>query len=68
MLGKFLVAAIGLLLLVFALVFGRGWFTRTTSGPWVGMVRYHWDGELHLDNAAGKKFASRIDDLLTEKA
>jgi thiol-disulfide isomerase/thioredoxin len=32
-----------------------------------GRARYHWDGELHLDSADGRQFASRIDDLLAEK-
>jgi thiol-disulfide isomerase/thioredoxin len=32
-----------------------------------GRVRYHWDGELHLEKAAGRQFASRIDELLAEK-
>ena len=33
-----------------------------------GRVRYHWDGELHLQDAAGKRFAARIDELLAEPA
>ena len=32
-----------------------------------GQVRYHWDGELHLDKADGRQFASRIAELLAEK-
>ncbi len=32
-----------------------------------GRIRFHWDGELHLDTDDGKKFASRIDELLAEK-
>jgi peroxiredoxin len=32
-----------------------------------GRVRYHWEGELHLDTAAGKRFAGNIDDLLAER-
>jgi thiol-disulfide isomerase/thioredoxin len=32
-----------------------------------GWVRYHWDGELNLESAEGRQFASRIDELLTEK-
>jgi len=31
-----------------------------------GHVRYHWDGELHLDTDEGRQFASRIDELLAE--
>ena len=31
-----------------------------------GGVRFHWEGELHLDTAEGKRFASRIDELLAE--
>jgi thiol-disulfide isomerase/thioredoxin len=33
----------------------------------IGRVRYHWDGELHLNTTAGRRFASRIDELLAEK-
>ena len=33
-----------------------------------GRVRYHWDGELHLRDAEGQRFASRIDALLAEKS
>jgi peroxiredoxin len=32
-----------------------------------GRVRYHWEGELHLDTADGKRFAALIDELLAEK-
>jgi peroxiredoxin len=32
-----------------------------------GQVRYAWEGELHLDTAAGKRFAAHIDELLAEK-
>jgi thiol-disulfide isomerase/thioredoxin len=32
-----------------------------------GQVRYHWDGELHLENVEARQFASRIDELLAEK-
>jgi thiol-disulfide isomerase/thioredoxin len=32
-----------------------------------GRVRYHWDGELHLKSDEGRQFASRIDELLSEK-
>jgi thiol-disulfide isomerase/thioredoxin len=32
-----------------------------------GLVRYHWDGELHPEKAADKQFAARIDELLAEK-
>ncbi len=32
-----------------------------------GRVRYRWDGELHLQEADAKGFASRIDELLAEK-
>jgi thiol-disulfide isomerase/thioredoxin len=32
-----------------------------------GQVRYRWEGELHLDTAAGKRFARRVDELLAEK-
>lgn len=32
-----------------------------------GRVRYHWNGELHLQTVEGRRFASRIDDLLAEK-
>jgi peroxiredoxin len=32
-----------------------------------GQVRYRWEGELHLDTAAGKRFAGHIDELLAEK-
>jgi peroxiredoxin len=32
-----------------------------------GRVRYRWEGELHLDTAAGKRFAAHIDELLAEK-
>ena len=32
-----------------------------------GRVRYHWDGELHLDTTEGRQFASHIDELLAEK-
>ncbi len=31
-----------------------------------GVVRYHWEGELHLDKAEAKQFAERIDELLAE--
>jgi thiol-disulfide isomerase/thioredoxin len=31
-----------------------------------GRVRYHWDGELHLENAEGRPFVSHIDELLAE--
>jgi thiol-disulfide isomerase/thioredoxin len=31
-----------------------------------GRVRYHWDGELHLETAEGRRFASHIDELLAE--
>jgi thiol-disulfide isomerase/thioredoxin len=33
-----------------------------------GRVRHHWDGELHLETVEGGRFASRIDELLAEKA
>jgi peroxiredoxin len=29
-----------------------------------GQVRYRWEGELHLDDAAGRRFARHIDELL----
>jgi thiol-disulfide isomerase/thioredoxin len=32
-----------------------------------GHIRYHWEGELHLDTAEGRQFASHIDELLAEK-
>ena len=32
-----------------------------------GRVRFNWEGELHLENAEARQFASRIDDLLAEK-
>jgi thiol-disulfide isomerase/thioredoxin len=32
-----------------------------------GRVRYHWDGELHLESAEGRQFAARIDELLTQQ-
>ena len=32
-----------------------------------GRVRYRWDGELHLQEAGARGFASRIDELLAEK-
>ncbi len=32
-----------------------------------GRIRYRWEGELHLDTADGKRFESRIDELLAEK-
>jgi thiol-disulfide isomerase/thioredoxin len=32
-----------------------------------GRLRYHWEGELHLAESAGRKFAGRIDELLAEK-
>jgi peroxiredoxin len=32
-----------------------------------GVVRHHWEGELHLDKAEAKQFAERIDELLAEK-
>ena len=32
-----------------------------------GKVRYHWEGELHLGEPEGRRFASRIDELLAEK-
>jgi peroxiredoxin len=32
-----------------------------------GKVRYRWEGELHLDAAAGKRFARHLDELLAEK-
>ena len=32
-----------------------------------GVIRYHWEGELHLDKADAKQFAGHIDELLTEK-
>jgi thiol-disulfide isomerase/thioredoxin len=32
-----------------------------------GRVRYRWEGELHLDTAAGRRFARHIDELLAEK-
>jgi thiol-disulfide isomerase/thioredoxin len=32
-----------------------------------GQVRYKWEGELHLDKVEGRRFASRIDELLAEK-
>lgn len=31
-----------------------------------GRVRYHWDGELHLDHPEDAHFAARIDELLRE--
>jgi peroxiredoxin len=31
-----------------------------------GQVRYHWDGELHLDNVQDRRFAGHIDELLAE--
>jgi peroxiredoxin len=31
-----------------------------------GRVRHRWEGELHLDTAAGQRFAARIDELLAE--
>jgi peroxiredoxin len=31
-----------------------------------GRVRYHWDGELHLDNVQDRRFAAHIDELLAE--
>ena len=31
-----------------------------------GRVRYHWDGELHPQDAEGRRFASHIDELLAE--
>jgi peroxiredoxin len=31
-----------------------------------GRVRYHWDGELHLDSSEGRRFAGHIDELLAE--
>jgi hypothetical protein len=30
-------------------------------------VRYHWEGELHLRTADGKRFAGLIDELLAER-
>ncbi len=33
-----------------------------------GRVRYHWDGELHLQNAEGRRFAAHLDELLAEPA
>ena len=32
-----------------------------------GRIRHHWEGELHLDTADGKRFAARIDELLREE-
>ena len=32
-----------------------------------GRIRSHWDGELNVMDGAGRKFASRIDELLAEK-
>ena len=32
-----------------------------------GRVRFNWEGELHLENAEARQFASRIDELLAEK-
>jgi peroxiredoxin len=32
-----------------------------------GRVRYRWEGEIHLDTAAGRGFARHIDELLAEK-
>jgi peroxiredoxin len=32
-----------------------------------GRVRYHWDGELHPEKDADKRFAAHIDELLAEK-
>ena len=31
-----------------------------------GGIRHHWEGELHLDTAEGKRFAAHIDELLAE--
>lgn len=31
-----------------------------------GIVRYHWEGELHLEQAEAKRFARRIDELLAD--
>jgi peroxiredoxin len=31
-----------------------------------GRVRYHWDGELHLDNVQDRRFTAHIDELLAE--
>ncbi|VTS02860.1 redoxin domain-containing protein [Tuwongella immobilis] len=31
-----------------------------------GVVRWYWEGELHLDQPAAKRFADRIDELLAE--
>jgi thiol-disulfide isomerase/thioredoxin len=31
-----------------------------------GRVRYHWDGELHLNSADDRRFAAHIDELLGE--
>jgi thiol-disulfide isomerase/thioredoxin len=32
-----------------------------------GRVRYRWEGEVHLNTAEGRRFASRIDELLSEQ-
>jgi peroxiredoxin len=32
-----------------------------------GQIRYRWEGELHLTESAGRKFAAHIDELLAEK-
>ena len=32
-----------------------------------GLIRQRWDGELHLDDPDGKRFAARIDELLLEQ-
>ena len=32
-----------------------------------GQVRYRWEGEVHLNETEGKRFAQRIDELLAEK-
>jgi thiol-disulfide isomerase/thioredoxin len=31
-----------------------------------GRVRYRWEGELHPESAAGKRFSARLDELLAE--
>jgi peroxiredoxin len=31
-----------------------------------GRVRYHWEGELHVQNQEGRQFESRIEELLAE--
>ena len=33
-----------------------------------GRVRYRWEGELHLNTVEGRQFASRIDELLSERS